>query len=130
MTEWRWIDEAVILAIHDEQLAEHGGRMGLRDRGLLQSALARPVHRAAYGKSDVFDLAAAYAFGIARDHPFVDGNKRTAYVAAELFLLKHGYELTTSDADAVIAMLRLAEGAMSERAFADWLRGGSVVFET
>ncbi len=126
MTEWRWVNIATILAIHDSQLAEHGGSVGLRDGGLLESALARPINRAAYGEVDVFDLAAAYAFGIARNHAFIDGNKRTAYVAMELFLFKNGYVLGASDADAVINMLQLAEGAMTEEAFAAWLRAASV----
>ena len=122
MTEWRWIGEVLILAIHDEQLAEHGGRPGLRDHGLLQSALARPINRAAYGDHDAFDLAAAYAFGIARDHPFVDGNKRTAFVAAAVFLLDHGYEIDIDDASIVQIILAVSEGAMSEGELGDWLR--------
>ncbi len=83
---WIWIDPAVVLAVHDEQLAEHGGMSGIRDMGLLQSGLARPVQLETYGDPDVFDLAAAYAYGIAQNHPFVDGNKRTAYVVSMLFL--------------------------------------------
>jgi death-on-curing protein len=126
---WKWISLHTILAIHDEQLAEHGGSSGVRDMGLLESALARPLNRAAYSESDVFDLAAAYAFGIARNHPFIDGNKRTAYVAAELFLLKHGYELVSEDADCVITMLSFAEGAVSEETFAAWLRERSTTIE-
>ena len=122
MTEWRWIGEVLILAIHDEQLAEHGGRAGLRDHGLLQSALARPINRAAYGDHDAFDLAAAYAFGIARAPPFVDGNKRTAFVAAAVFLLDHGYEIDIDDASIVQIILAVSEGAMSEGELADWLR--------
>ncbi len=123
MTEWRWISEALILAIHDEQLAEHGGRVGVRDLGLLQSALARPRNRAGYDDPDVFDLAAAYAFGIARDHPFTDGNKRTAFVAAAVFLLDNGYEINVDDTPIVQVMLAVSEGSMSEVALAAWLRG-------
>lgn len=122
MTEWRWIGEALILAIHDEQIAEHGGRAGLRDLGLLQSALARAVNRAAYGDPDAFDLAAAYAFGLARDHPFVDGNKRTAFVAAAVFLLDSGYEIDVDDVSIVQVILALSDGAMSESEVAAWLR--------
>lgn len=126
MTEWKWIGEAVVLAIHDEQLAEHGGGPGLRDQGLLRSALARPINRAADGGGDVFDLAAACAFGIVRNHPFVDGNKRTAFVLALLFLLDQGFELKAAEIDKTLAMLRLAEGATGEEAFAAWLRGNGV----
>jgi len=129
MSAWKWIGAATILAIHDEQLAEHGGSSGLRDAGLLESALARPINRAAYGEGDAFDMAAAYAFGIPRNHPFVDGNKRTAYVAAELFLMKNGYLLAASDQAAVLAVLQLAEGTMTEEAFVTWLRENSIPFE-
>ena len=86
---FRWIGEAIALAIHDEQLAQHGGGSGIRDAGLLASVLAKPQQIAAYGEPDVFDLAAAYAFGVARNHPFIDGNKRTAWVLARLFLRLH-----------------------------------------
>jgi death-on-curing protein len=119
---WRWLGESVILAIHDEQLAEHGGAEGVRDLGLLTSALARPQHLAAYAEPDAFELAAAYAFGIVRNHPFVDGNKRTAFVAAVLFLLDHGYELLAPDPNCVAMMLQLAEGQASAADFATWLR--------
>lgn len=119
---WRWISEAVVLAIHDEQLAEHGGRQGLRDIGLLQAALARPMHKASYGKPDIARLAAAYAFGILRDHPFVDGNKRTALVVFELFLLINGYELVADDSEMLAVMLALAEGKITEMKFANWVR--------
>ena len=119
---WVWLEEQVVLAVHEEQLAEHGGAQGSRDEGLMQSALARPRHLAAYGEPDVFDLSAAYGFGIARNHPFVDGNKRTAFVAVELFLVLNGFELRASDADCVLTMLSLAAGDLDEAAFADWLR--------
>jgi death-on-curing protein len=122
---WRWLAEALILAIHDEQLAEHGGRVGLRDLGLLQSALARPMNLAAYDDPDVFDLAAAYAFGIARSHPFVDGNKRTAFVAAAVFLLDNGHEIDAADEAIVTIMLAVSEGSMSEKDLAKWLRASS-----
>ena len=119
---WVWIDPAVIRAVHDEQLAEHGGAAGLRDITLLEFALARPTQLAAYGEPDTAALAAAYGFGLARNHPFVDGNKRTAFVAVELFLTLNGFALTASDVDCVLKMLDVAAGDMSEPDFADWLR--------
>ena len=122
MKNWTWIDPSVILAVHDEQIAEHGGSAGLRDRGLLESALARPLNLAAYGKPDHADLAACYGVGIAKNHPFVDGNKRTAFVAVELFLMLNGWKLSASDADAVIAMLAVAAGKIDETGFAEWIR--------
>ncbi len=118
----RWIGAVSALAIHDEQIAEHGGMPGLRDESLLLSALARPQNLAAYGDPDIAGLAASYAVGIARNHPFLDGNKRTAWVVAETFLLKNGYELTAGDRDGVRAMLAVAEGSMPETEFAAWLR--------
>jgi death-on-curing protein len=121
VSAWRWLTIDVILAIHDEQLAEHGGKPGIRDLGLLESALARPVNRAAYAGANAFDLAAAYAFGIIRDHPFVDGNKRVAFLAAALFLLEHGWEITATDEAIVAEMLSLAKGGVEEGAFASWL---------
>ncbi|MFN4310250.1 MAG: type II toxin-antitoxin system death-on-curing family toxin [Ferrovibrio sp.] len=121
--EWEWIDAGLLLAVHDVQIAEHGGGEGLRDAGLFESALARPVNLAAYGQPDVADLAAAYGFGIAKNHPFVDGNKRTAFVAMELFLDLNGYELTAGDADALPVMLALAAGDLAETALAEWVRG-------
>ncbi len=119
---WVWIDPSVIHAVHDEQLSEHGGAGGLRDAGLLESALARPMQLAAYGQPDAASLAAAYGFGLAKNHPFIDGNKRTAFVAVELFLALNGWALIASDADCVMAMLRLAGGESSEAQFAEWLR--------
>jgi len=111
------------MAIHDEQIAEHGGMPGLRDKSLMLSALGRPQNLAAYGEPDIADLAAAYAFGIARDHPFLDGNKRTAItVAAGVFLPLNGFELIALDADTVRVMLEVAEGSMPEPDFAAWLR--------
>ncbi len=119
---WSWIDPAVVLAVHEEQLAEHGGAAGVRDVGLLESALARPRNLAHYGEPDVCELAAAYAFGLARNHPFIDGNKRSAFVATVLFLMLNGWRLTASDADCVLVMLNLAAGELDEAPFADWLR--------
>ena len=121
--EWVWIDPAVVLAVHDEQLAEHGGVAGVRDAGLLDSALARPRNLAHYGAPDTFELAAAYAFGLVKNHPFVDGNKRSAFVAAELFLVLNGWRLTATDTDCVLTMLALASGDMDEPRYADGLRG-------
>jgi len=119
---WVWIDPAVILAVHEEQLAEHGGAAGGRDAGLFESALARPRNQALYGEPDACALAASYAHGLARNHPFIDGNKRSAYVACELFLLLNGRKLAASDADCVLVMLSLAAGEIDEAAFANWLR--------
>jgi death on curing protein len=120
--DWRWIKESSVLAIHEEQIAEHGGLAGVRDLPLLQSALARPQNLAAYGTPDAADLAASYAVGVARNHAFLDGNKRTAWVVAETFLLKNGYELIARDDDGVTAMLAVAEGTMPEQEFAIWVR--------
>ncbi len=123
---WRWLSERGVLAAHAEQIAEHGGAPGVRDRGLLDSALARPRNLVAYGEPSVFRLAAAYAFGIARNHPFVDGNKRTALVAAATFLLLNGYELAAPEAEAVGVILRLADGSVDEGALAAWLERNSI----
>jgi death-on-curing protein len=121
--EWRWVSEDVVLAIHDEQLAEHGGMTGLRDESLLLSALARPQNLAAYATPDIADLAASYAVGIARNHAFIDGNKRTALVvAAGVFLPLNGYKLTASDGEMVRTMLAVADGTMSEPELAIWFR--------
>ena len=119
---WEWISADVILAIHDEQLVEHGGRPGLRDAGLLESALGRPQHLAAYGNPDTAALAAAYGFGLAKNHAFVDGNKRTAFVAVELFLALNGQCLVSDDADCVLTMLAVAAGELDEPRFAAWVR--------
>ena len=122
MSRWIWLDPAVLQAVHEEQLAEHGGASGTRDAGLFESALARPENLAAYGEPDAAALAAAYGWGLARNHPFVDGNKRTAFVAAELFLMLNGHELAADDAACVLTMLAVASGEMSEDAFAAWIR--------
>jgi len=122
-----WIEEAVVLAVHEEQLAEHGGAVGIRDLGLLQSALARPQHLVAYGKPDVAALAAAYGYGIARNHPFMDGNERTAFTVTELFLTLNGYELLADDSSCVVTVLQVAEGSLAEAEFADWIRANLTV---
>jgi death-on-curing protein len=120
--EWIWISVEVALAAHAEQLAEHGGGEGVRDQALLESAMARPRNLAAYGEPDAAALAGAYAYGIARNHPFVDGNKRTAAVVSETFLVRNGYRLTASDAELVVAFLALAGGDLSEAEMAAWFR--------
>lgn len=117
-----WIEESIVWAIHEAQLSEHGGSTGVRDAGLLASALARPVNLAAYGTPDIADCAAAYGFEISRNHPFIDGNKRTAFVCTELFLEMNGYRLDAADADCVLTMLAVAAGDMDEPGFAAWLR--------
>ena len=129
MTRWAWLQRDVILAVHEQQLAEHGGGAGVRDSGLLESALARPENLSAYGKPDVAQLAAAYGWGISRNHPFIDGNKRTGFVAVELFLALNGYSLLASDADCVVTMLAVAAGELSEAAFAEWIREHTSVSE-
>jgi death-on-curing protein len=127
MSGWRWLSEAVLLAAHEEQLAEHGGRVGVRDLELLRSALARPQHKAAYDEFvDAAALAAAYAFAICRNHPLIDGNKRAALLAAEAFLLDNGFELAAGDADVLAAVLALATGSLSEEEFAAFLRANLV----
>jgi death-on-curing protein len=117
-----WLSRELVLAIHDEQLAEHGGSPGLHDPGLLESALARPLNRASYGEPDVAELAAVYALGIARNHPFIDGNKRTAFVALELFPRLNGCVFTVGDAEAVVMMLAMASGELSDDEFIAWAR--------
>ena len=119
---WRWIDRRLLVTLHDESLAQHGGASGLRDGGLLESALARPLNLVAYGDPDVADLAAAYAVGLAKNHAFVDGNKRAAFIAVGLFLRLNGHRLTASQADATVTMLGVAAGEINEPDFAQWLR--------
>ena len=116
-----WISRAVLEAIHDAQLREHGGSAGIRDEGLLDSAMNRPRNKHAYGEQDLSVLAAAYAFGIAKNHGFVDGNKRTAFVAAALFLAINGLELAAPEPEVVDVMNRLASGKLTEAAFAAWV---------
>jgi len=122
MKAWRWIDLDVVLAVHDRQLAEHGGLDGLRDRGALESALTRPHNLVVYGKPDAADLAASYACGIVRNDAFLDGNKRTAWVAARLFLMDNGFRLQFDPLEAVQRMEALAAGTLEESEFAAWLR--------
>lgn len=119
---WIWVALEAAEAAHAEQLAAHGGGAGTRDARLLESAMARPQNLAAYGDPDAAALAASYAFGIARNHPFVDGNKRTAAVVSESFLILNGLALTASDAEVVVTFVALAAGVLSEEELADWFR--------
>jgi death-on-curing protein len=117
-----WLSRRVVLAIHDEQLAAHGGAAGVRDEGLLESALARPLNRAGYGDPDTAELAALYAIAIARNPPFVDGNKRTAFGALVLFLSLNGLELEAPEVDAAVTALRMAAGDIADADFIAWVR--------
>ena len=119
---WKWIELSVVMIIHERQIAEHGGMHGVRDMGLIESALARPKHLARYGSPDVFDLAAAYGHGLARNHGFIDGNKRTAYVTTRLFLRLHGQDITASNVERVLVFENLAKGEVETEDFASWLR--------
>ncbi|HYI72585.1 MAG TPA: type II toxin-antitoxin system death-on-curing family toxin [Skermanella sp.] len=119
---WVWIAHDVVIAIHEAQLAEHGGASGIRDINLLESALSRPLNLDNYSQPDIADLAASYACGIAGNHPFVDGNKRTAFVVAEVFLELNGGELKADDAACVETMLKVASGDMDQEVMAGWIR--------
>lgn len=119
---WVWIDRRALELLHGESLREHGGAEGLRDEGLLESALARPVNLALYGSPDVFELAASYGVGLAKNHPFVDGNKRAAFLSIGLFLFLNGRRLVSSQADATLTMLAVAAGDIDEPTLAQWLR--------
>ncbi|WP_297367332.1 type II toxin-antitoxin system death-on-curing family toxin [Acidocella sp.] len=123
---WRWISPALVYAIHDRQLSEHGGPEGIRDQNAIESALARPRNLAAYGSPDAQALAAAYAFGLARNHGFVDGNKRTAWIIARLFLADNGHSVSFEKAEAVRAMESLAAGTLAEDELAAWFRARTV----
>jgi death-on-curing protein len=122
MTEPLWLTPEVVADIHSEQLVLFGGPDGIRDRGLLESALARPINRFAYGETDMAALAAAYAFGIARNHPFVDGNKRVSLLALIIFLRLNGIEFAPSEADAAAIILALAAGEVEEEGLTRWIR--------
>ena len=124
-SDYVWISEQFAIAVHDRQLAEHGGPSGVRDNTLLQSALSKPQNLNAYSQPDLPELAASYAFGIACNHPFVDGNKRTAFVVCETFLALNGADLTANDVDCVLIMQDLAAGEITEVEFASWLRANS-----
>jgi death-on-curing protein len=128
MTKVVWLLEETIMAIHQRQIAEHGGAEGLRDEGLLSSALARPQNLLAYGqpRPDLAALAAAYAYGLAHNHPFVDGNKRTALVAARTFLLLNEANLEAGQNEKFLIFQRLAEGSLTEEELADWIRSNLI----
>lgn len=122
MSAWVWLNRAVLSATHDEQLAEHGGAAGFREEGLFDSALARPLNLAVHDDPDACALAASYAGALAKNHPFIDGNTRTAFVAMELFLMLNGHELNATDAECVLAMLAVAASEWDEATLAAWLR--------
>lgn len=123
--KWRWVDKAALVLLHDESLAEHGGAAGMRDAGLFESALARPENLAAYEEPDIAALAAAYGVGLAKNHPFVDGNKRVAFIAVGLFLALNGSRISASQIDATKTMLAVAAAEMGEQEFAGWIRENS-----
>ena len=124
MTAWRWIRRDTVLAIHDAQLSQHGGLDGVKDDNMIESALARPIQLESYGdpEPDAFDLAAAYGFNIARNHGFSDGNKHTAWIAIRLFLEDNGAKKNYISTDAIFLMLGVADGTISEKQIASWLR--------
>ena len=122
MSGWRWVNRQVLLLLHEESLAEHGGAPGLRDEGLLDSALSRPLNLALYDDPDVADLAAAYAMALAKNHAFVDGNKRAAFLALGMFLALNGHRLRATQVDATLTMLAVAAGEISEKGLSQWIR--------
>ena len=126
---WCWLQDRVVIAIHDEQIAEHGGSAGIRDAGLLSSALARPINQASYGEPSIFDLAASYAYGVIRNHPFIDGNKRTGFLVAYVFLSINGWELRLSEAEAFASVMALAAAEIDEFTFSNRLKDASVIRE-
>lgn len=125
MKEPVWVLRDVVLALHDQSLAQFGGLAGVRDEGLLDSALGKPQNLFAYGQPDLFDLAASYAFGLVRNHPFLDGNKRAGFVVAVLFLELNGCRFQATEVDAALRTLALAAGEMTEAAYAKWLKANS-----
>ena len=120
-----WVLRETVLLLHEQSLAEFGGLAGTRDEGILDSALGKPENIFAYGKPNIFDLAASYGFGLVKNHPFIDGNKRVGFVTAVTFLELNGYKFHASEADAAVRTLALAAGEMSESAYADWLKANS-----
>ncbi len=123
MKEPTWLEPRLVLTMHEEQIREHGGGYGVRDQGLMESALARPQQAFHYGDQvDLFSLAAAYGHGIAKNHPFVDGNKRTAFQCMFVFLMLNGFEINATEVDAVVTMLGVADGSLSEKDLAAWLK--------
>lgn len=127
MNEPLWISEEIVLAIHQDQIRQHGGSLGVRDENLLAASLARPRHLFAYGQPDLFDLAAAYGYGLAKNHPFIDGNKRTAFMAMYVFLGLNRYLLEVPEMEVVQMMERLATDRETQESLAQWLRKNSVV---
>ena len=125
MAQFRWIDKQVLIMLHDESLALHGGAPGIRDEGLLDSALHRAQNLAAHGKPDYADLAAAYGLGLVKNHAFVDGNKRAAFLSVGLFLMLNGYRLSATQVGATLMMLAIAAGEADEEKFAEWIRNNS-----
>ena len=125
MKEPVWVRRDVVLAFHDRLLAEHGGAAGVRDEGLLDSALGKPQNLFAYGKPSLFEMAASYGFGLVKNHPFIDGNKRIGFATASLFLDLNGYEFRATEVEVVLRTLALAAGEMSESAYAEWLKANS-----
>ena len=123
----QWIDLSVVLAIHEQQIAEHGGSLGIRDLGMIESALGRPQNLLLYNDPDIFDLAAAYGYGLAQNHGFVDGNKRTAYVVTRLFLILNGYDFSASAVEKVITFEKVGKGEIDQAALASWLRSHSEI---
>jgi death-on-curing protein len=123
--EPKWVLRDTVLLLHEQSLAEHGGTAGIRDEGLLDSALGKPLNLFAYGEPAIYDLAASYVYGLVKNHPFLDGNKRTGFVTGVLFLALNGYKLFASEADAAIRTLALAAGEMTEKAYAAWLETNS-----
>lgn len=127
MTEPVWVLPELVQAIHQTLLAEHGGLPGIRDQALLESALARPQQKAAYDDAaSIFELAASYSFGLARNHPFIDGNKRIALTVAAVFLELNGYSLDATEAETVLMYQKLAAGTLTEEALAVWIRNSSI----
>jgi death on curing protein len=123
---WRWVSRQALELLHDESLAEHGGASGIRDENLFESALARAPQLAHYGTPDFAELAASYGYGFAKNHAFVDGNKRVAFLSVGLFLALNGYRLTASQTNATLTILALAAGELSEKNFADWIRSNVI----
>ena len=123
----QWIDLSVVLAIHEQQIAEHGGSLGVHDLGMIESALGRPQNLLLYNDPDIFDLAAAYGYGLAKNHGFIDGNKRTAYVVTRLFLILNGYDMRASAVDKVVTFEKVGKGEIDQAALASWLRSHSKV---
>lgn len=122
-----WVEKTVAIAIHQRQIAEHGGSDGIRDDGLLESALFRPLNQFAYSQPTIFDLAAAYGYGITQNHPFIDGNKRTGYIVMRTFLRLNGYDINASITEKYLTWIKLADNQISEAELANWIEEKSIV---